>query len=243
MIRFPSFLSTISSLLLLTTPALQVSITLSLFPLNDGPRALTATCNNISPGLCCRFPGTGSDAGAVTFSHLTTFDIAAIWKFSADPMISPTGKGGGCSGRILRSRGGPGDWRWTSESGLIGDRVTGGSYVTLPRTLPPGEEEKKWMAVEGLLAMAWGGGEWSASLAARRLFGSNGVTPKSRARRDIRSSEKGRVFARSPTHDILPDRIESNETAFVLYNAVDMTYKDDEGGLVNLTTLFIVDSD
>lgn len=161
--------------------------------------------------------------------------------------VPPTTKGGDCSGRVLRSRTGPGNWRWTSETGLTGDRATGGSYVTLPRSLPPGIEDKEWMAVEGLLALAWGGVQWFASPAAQKLLRGSGrrggVPPRSRSRRDIRSDEKGEVVARSPNDGILPDRIKWNETAFMLYNEADMIYKNDEVGLVNLTTLFEVDSD
>ncbi|KAL8938708.1 MAG: hypothetical protein Q9216_003745 [Gyalolechia sp. 2 TL-2023] len=240
MIRYPSLSSIIFHLLVFTTLTHQVSITLILFPGSVVP--YTATCTNILPGICCRFPGTISEASAVNFSHLTPFDIAAVWK--REPNLATLSSGrGGCSGRILRSRVGSRQWTWTSPSGLVGDRASGGSYVTLPRTLPPGEKEREWMAVEGLLAMAWGGGEWFASQAAERLLGRSGGTPKSRVRRDIRSSEKGRIFARNPTDEILPDWMEWNQTRFELYNADDMMYRNEEGGLVNLTTLFLSDSD
>ncbi|KAI4159561.1 MAG: hypothetical protein L6R39_000342 [Caloplaca ligustica] len=227
-------------LLLLFRLTAQVDVTMDLMQdpgeLGLSSQPLTVTCTNLAPGVCCEYPPAGAEA--VTFHHLTAFDIAAVWTERLVPAAPSSHFVRACSGRLLDSRQGPGRWRWTDASFV--HRGRGASYITLPRSLPPGEETTGWMAVEGLLGLAWGGGEWFASQAAQRLAGKGGsrvVAPRSLARRDVRA-EKGTVYARLPFRSLVPDRVERNGSVYI-GNGSDMIFKDEAESVINLTSLFV----
>lgn len=233
-------------LLIRHTIRVDISLRYQSDPLPNSPNRgvslpVTATCLNAQPGVCCIFSYVG--ATYAYFEHLTAFDIAAVWRyritnpsdFATSPLVSA------CSGRVLESRPGPGDWEWTSEDMEAVSRSSGASYITMPRSLPPGEEAKGWMLMEGLLGLAWGGGKWFASPAAERLFGGGGsrLRPRTRTGRQIiRSAQTGTVHARSPLSMVFPDRVEWNGTTFTKHGMASMMYTDKTGQVVNLTTLF-----
>ncbi|KAL8952536.1 MAG: hypothetical protein Q9222_001566 [Ikaeria aurantiellina] len=238
--RHPFPLLTALHLLSLIKQTCQVNIRLDLVPsAAQNSQLMSSLCLNIPPGICCRFPIIG--AAAVTFEHLTAFDIAAVWQLRAD-LSQQQNNGKDCSGRVADTRPGPGNWRWESRGSLItAERATGGSFITLPRSLPPDDTAQSWMRVEGLLALAWGGRRWFASPSVERLLvgsnggGAGGGIPRSRTRRDIRSDDKGTLHARSPAREVLPDWIEWNKTEFTKLHDENFLYTDSSGGIANLT--------
>ncbi|KAL8834376.1 MAG: hypothetical protein Q9170_003786 [Blastenia crenularia] len=213
------------------THTLQVDIAME-SPANPArnEQPLSITCTNIDPGVCCIFPVRGAEI--VTFNHLTAFDIAAVWRSRYVP--GPTYQALDCSGSVLHSGTGPGIFTWEgtrSARGYVLEKAVGASYITLPRSLPPDDMVKGWMLVEGLLGLAWGGGKWFASPAAQRLLaGGSSVVPRSRLRRNIRSVEKGDVYARSPPRSVLPDQVVWDGTLYTGNGSADAMYLDTTTG-------------
>lgn len=237
-------------ILLFVRSTVQVDVTMDLIEdldeLGLPSQPLTVTCNNLPPGVCCEYPT--QSAEVATFHHLTAFDIAAIW---TERLVfgGPSYSIRSCSGRLLSSRPGPGRWRWVIDDPYV-DRARGASYITLPRSLPPGEEANGWMMTEGLLGLAWGGGKWFASEAARRFLGGEGggsrVAPgmtRRLARRNVPAAKKGTVYARPPSRSVFPDRVEMrNGSVYIGHggSSSDMVFKDEVGNVVNLTGLWSV---
>ncbi|KAL8761461.1 MAG: hypothetical protein Q9184_002418 [Pyrenodesmia sp. 2 TL-2023] len=256
MLQFQMTLGIILYILLFIRSTVQVDVTMDLMEDPDElglpSQPLTMTCTNLRPGVCCEYPTQGAEA--VTFNHLTAFDIAAVWTerlMSGGP--SSVIRIRSCSGRLLQSRPGPGHWRWVLDEPYV-DRARGASYITLPRSLPPGREANGWMMMEGLLGLAWGGGSWFASDAARRFLGGGGgggggggsrITPtrRARARGDLRAAQKGTVYARPPSQSVFPNRVEMrNGTVYIGHGGSlsDMVFKDEVGNVANLTGLWPV---
>ncbi|KAL9033795.1 MAG: hypothetical protein Q9180_005759, partial [Flavoplaca navasiana] len=204
---------------------------------------LIATCTNLAPGTCCIAPrGTGADD--VHIQHLTMFDIAAL--FQSRRERSPSGPlilHDECSGRVVDSRPGPGAWRWhRRREGAEFDSpgIHGASYVTLPRTLPPDGKAKVWMAVEGLLGLAWGDGDWFVNERVKSaLMGSGGGFSGFKAKREIRSEKKGRVHSGRPRRRVHPDVLEFWGTRYTEDDGGQgVMYSDGAGNSLNMTKLF-----
>lgn len=202
---------------------------------------IVTKCTNIAPGICCLAPrGTGADD--VHIQHLTIFDVAALWgsRRRTDWQIYAE-----CSGRVVDSRTGPGDWRWHRwQEGRAYDSpsIHGASYITLPRALPPDGKAKAWMAVEGLLGLAWGSGEWFINEAAKGALAGGGVGSGSggrrRVRRDLRLAEKGTVYARPPLRAVFPDVVELGGERYVGDREKGVIYTGSAGSSINLTEVF-----
>ncbi|KAL8868388.1 MAG: hypothetical protein Q9174_005027 [Haloplaca sp. 1 TL-2023] len=183
-------------------------------------------------------------AHTVTFDNLATWDIAAIWRFRR-PEDAPTGYSvsgsyTGCSGRVWKSRTGPGRWSWEiwdeSDNLAHWTPATGASYIELPRSLPPDAKTSAWLAAEGLFGLVWGGGKWFSSPAASRILGyAPGVRPRSHLRRDIRSESKGQVYAGRPPRFVYPAIIKWNGKIYHDSGSVNQTYVDDNGITLDLT--------
>lgn len=149
MVRFSALL------LALSGQSQQVNILLT----SGDDHRVEATCSNIAPGVCCLSPvpyGYGWTWG-VTFENLVASDIAAIWdeRVGSDQSTPFYNRRvGGCSGRVLESRVGPGTWQWFNwQANDI--RPAGASYISLPRSLPPDQKTINALVIEGLLAMVW----------------------------------------------------------------------------------------
>lgn len=232
-------------ILLFVRYTIQVDVTMDLMQdpgeLGLSSQPLTMTCTRLLPGVCCEYAREGAEV--VTFHHLTAFDIAAVW---TDRLVwrDRVHFIHSCSGRLLQSRPGPGRWRWVLGDPYV-NSARGASYITLPRSLPPGEDAKGWMMVEGLLGLAWGGGKWFASDAARRFLvggGASRFTPRKRlTRKDIRAADKGTVYAQPPSRSVFPDRVEMRNGSVYIGSggSSDMVFKDEFGNVVNLTDLFV----
>lgn len=91
-----------------------------------------------------------------------------------------------------------------------------------------------------MLGMVWGdgGAAWFANEGARARWGS-GVKPRSQRRRDIRSAEKGKLWARSPPRVVFPDVVEIGGEVYRGNGSGDMMFTDSRGGKVNLTEMWM----
>ncbi|KAL8804893.1 MAG: hypothetical protein Q9182_002295 [Xanthomendoza sp. 2 TL-2023] len=233
-------------LLLSATATHAVSITISQ-NIQIGALENTVTCPHIAPGTCCRAPTQWARGnGIVTFRDLQVGDIGAIFRkrYGVRDPTPDREQGtrysiGACSGSVMASRSGPGDWVWSEADvpiKLNRHRPQGASFISLPKTLPPVEGMSGWMMAEGLLGMSWGGGEWFASEKARRSFGRG--NPRSR-KRDIRSKEKGEVWVRSPVRECFPSELLVNGTRYLGGVDGDLMYRSTEGRELNATTWFV----
>ena len=223
----------------------EVSVSLT----NQG---MALRCVNLQPGHCCRLPTFPNDLfSRVTFRNLEFWDIAAVWSAAFPPDEQGEQNPGiagelirvGCSGHVEESRQGPGDWTWTAtgdgiehETMLHRQEATGASYIRLPQRLPPDEAFQADLHIQGIRALAWGGGYWRADT----TVGLDDL-PKipQKARRDVRSFDKGNVLARSPIRMIYPTIVTINGTEYTADGAGSVIYTNSIAGkTLNLTTLF-----
>ncbi|KAL8627268.1 hypothetical protein Q9189_007036 [Teloschistes chrysophthalmus] len=205
-------------------------------------------CPDLAPGECCTAPLATMfrtfSAHVVTFEGLTAWQIAALWRFrdrsAAHVAISASATG--CSGQVWRSRIGPGVWAWEiwDEPTIDGYQTpaSGGSYIEMPRYVPPDDKVSPWLSAEGVLGLVYGGGDWFSSPAASRILGRDaGVSPKSRLRRDIRSRNRGTVYAGPPRRWTYPTFISVNGVDYTDKGAGNLLYRDEVGQTLNLTQL------
>ncbi|KAL9010819.1 MAG: hypothetical protein Q9173_004286 [Seirophora scorigena] len=183
-------------------------------------------CTNLLPGQCCQalpVPITNYNnpfnPGAVDFTNLMPFHIAAVW--------ARRGNIRACSGVPMETRAGPGNWHHEATGD---ERAYGASYITLPRSLPPGETEANWLNTEGVLGLVWGGGRWFAKGAESLGRETIGVR-----RRGVVSAEKGTVYSREPTRWRWPDVVVVNGTRYIDAGTADFLYQSAEGQVVNMT--------
>ncbi|KAL8822052.1 MAG: hypothetical protein Q9223_000044 [Gallowayella weberi] len=209
---------------------------------NRNPRTvIIATCPNIPPGECCQAPRhLASLASSITFHRLHITDIAAVWSARINRTgFTITAVIDGCSGTVSASQPGPGTFAWRAPTDALtgwGARAAGASYITLPAALPPDPKTAKWLVMEGLLGLVWGGGKWFASSAAENLLAGRKV-----GRRSIRSATEGQVYARSPPRGRYPTLMEIDGTRYHADRQTDgdFMYADDAGKTVNLSDWFI----
>lgn len=197
----------------------------------------TVRCPGIQPGLCCamRYPYEGTRPRRVIFQHLTALDIAAVWGGIHDweDGVFVVAR---CSGILKESRRGPGVWTYQEP---LND-ICGASYITLPQSLPPDRNTIRTLDIEGILGLVWGGGKWFVSPAADRLLAGGGKSVSRNGRRDIRSPEKGTVYARSPRALVYPTFVTINGTEYSNEGMENLIYTDTTtGSILNLTDWFI----
>ena len=156
---FPVFLA----LYFLFLPTFAVSVTL------HSPSLMHIewlTCSFLLPGQCCLEPPNLHGypywelhriSNGVNFTGLMPNHIAAIWESVPRSRSIPGWPAGGCSGRVVDSRTGPGNWNWKSprrsvrmddEGGPIEiyrSWATGASYIEMPTVLPPDGNTVPWL--------------------------------------------------------------------------------------------------
>ncbi|KAI4100768.1 MAG: hypothetical protein L6R37_005260 [Teloschistes peruensis] len=230
--------------LLLSSSLLTIQVSIKLSPFDQGAEYYW---EGVRPGWCAQVP-LPYDNYLLQFYHaefagLTAMDIAAVWKkriVSVDHHIAA------CSGAVLQSRRGPDFWRWNWDDPVIElnrKRATGASYISLPKGLPPDDGSSDWLTAEGILGFVWGGGKYfvsgAAYQAASLLVPGRAPLPTNfpRLRRDIRSSVKGTVFARPPNRAVYPTIIKVEGVNYTDGCSGDLNYRDDDGVVLNLTTL------
>ena len=183
-------------------------------------------CRDIEPGVCCRTPTHGAWFADIT--NLGATDIAAV--FEQLPGREPSG----CAGRVLASQAGPGHWNWGTWYNQA-TWVRGASYIRLPTRLPIRKGQSDWLAAQGMLGLIWDKGSWYASEAASSYINSL----KLDLRRDVRSPDKGQVYAMPPPRVAFPDRVGINGTNYTAVAESPFMYKDDiTAAVVNLTSYF-----
>lgn len=231
-------------LLALTALSFQVNITInvSMDVLMLGAyvvASVTFKCPSIRPGICCalprRLPVGRNRNFVVIFEGLHVIDIATVWDLGHADIDNPAVRTTGCAGQVHATRTGPGTWSYRFVEGRLG----GGSYVTLPQTLPPDTTTSLWLQMEGVLGLVWGGQKWFVNDKARLFF--SGRSVGSIMRRDIRSAQKGTVYARPPRKDIYPSSITVNGSEYTsAEDAGDFVYTETgTGSLLNLTDWFV----
>lgn len=124
-------------------------------------------CPSLLPGQCCLEPSNPLPypygeyhriSNEVNFTGLMPNHIAAIWGSKPRSRSLPGWPAGGCSGRVVDSRNGPGDWNWRSSRRDVrtGDDdgnpieiyrswATGASYIEMPTALPPDGKTITWL--------------------------------------------------------------------------------------------------
>lgn len=202
---------------------------------------VVATCPDIPPGQCCHAPAASHLLGEVTMSNLMASDIGAIWGRRTSPNGYRSWGITGCSSSLVSTRPGPGNWVWKqwdpSARPYPLPGVGGASYISLPEKLPPNPLMHQWLSAEGLLGLVWGGGSWFASPQAQNVLGGGPVGIK-KARRDIRSKDKGNLWARPPMKEVFPMWIDINGSRYSDVGEGDFMYNSEAGGVLNLTRWF-----
>ncbi|KAL8685449.1 MAG: hypothetical protein Q9224_005811 [Gallowayella concinna] len=262
MLRSQPFLSICLALSCFITSALQVDIVMASAGLNflfdlDPSRGYPSwirgmVCPSHPPGVCCMVP-TGDvgyeDVVQVSFNHLTAFDIAAIWRERRTDLARADGRTvriRGCSGTVMASKRGPGQWRWdmTRDIPIAFNRhfATGASYISVPKSLPPDAATGTWLDMQGVLGLVWGGGKWFASAAVENVLGEMVLPQRSVLQpRDIHSPKTGQMYARPPLVTVFPivDIDGTNYTHSSTNNEEGIMYRNSAGDVLNLTTVFI----
>ena len=100
------------------------------------------------------------------------------------------------------------------------------------------------MAVEGLLGLAWGSGEWFVDEAAQKAFaggsgvsGSGGVGGRSLKRGIVRAEKTAQAYARPPLRAVFPDVVELGGKRYVGNGDDGVMYTDATGVSINLTVI------
>ena len=229
------------------TPAVDIVMTYLRFGISHWINVAVATCPAIPPGICCEAlrnrPAPGSrfvedQIYHVTFSGMLAGDIGAVW----GPRRTPEGNlRAGCSGTVLDTRRGPGDWQWRGlEAGQEWQSATGAQYISLPERLPPDPTSSRWMSVQGILRMAYGGGNWFTTPAAERLCGPamRGLRKRLNERRDIRSPLKGDLCVGPAPSWRYPELVVVNGSDYSDAGRGDLVYTDAKGNVLDLTQVF-----
>ncbi|KAL8666763.1 MAG: hypothetical protein Q9202_001301 [Teloschistes flavicans] len=202
------------------------------------------TCRDIPPGACCmprrNFPPymavqfgapAQTNYNRVTFTRLEHGHVTAAFV--------PQGDKVGCDGATGGTGWGPGTWTYDhppahpnnrlSGGGDAVNRISGASYVVMPKALPFDDATDAWLSAEGMVGLVWPKGNWFptavGSSARTRLLeaaaallhqGTSelGVKMKRNVNSHIRSPERGLVFCRGPTRWTWVNVIMVNGTEF-----------------------------
>ncbi|KAL8764629.1 MAG: hypothetical protein Q9194_006933 [Teloschistes cf. exilis] len=178
----------------------------------------------------------------VTFTDLESGHVTAAFL--------PQGGKVGCDALTRGTGWGPGTWTFDlppaddPNDGLSDDddddddRITGASYIVMPKAVPFDDDTSAWLSAEGMVGLVWPKGNWfstTVSTSARSRFleaaaamlhegSSLEIEAKRRKERSvnshIRSAERGAVFCRGPRRWVWVNVITVNGTEF----------KADEGG-------------
>lgn len=97
-------------------------------------------------------------------------------------------------------------------------RAEGDSYISLPLGLPPSPHAIRVFTIQGILGVCvWGGGRWFTNPAAEQMVaeGQSNLIPMIMPT-DVRSAEKGNMYARSLVEVAYPKYITIDETEYIL---------------------------
>lgn len=221
-------------ILLLSYPLLSMQVTVAM-SYYIGRVISGSVCQNMLPGVCCRPPGRRRWVERVTVSNLLVGDIGAVWNHR---VVGDLLNGGhviaGCSGVPAITRAGPiRTWRLSPDDYHPGGstHVTGASYISIPKQLPPLDTDTPWLYAEGLRGLVWGGGNWFAD--------KDGPSQCSQlhSKRGVISKDKGMVCATAPTLWKYPDLITANGTDYTDNSRGDLVYRSEDGEVSDLSSL------
>ncbi|KAL8640055.1 MAG: hypothetical protein Q9228_002980 [Teloschistes exilis] len=228
-------------------------------------------CRDLPPGACCmprrNFPSymaaqfglpaaQQADYNRVAFTDLEPGHVTAAF-------VPRAGKVG-CDATIRGTGWGPGTWTFDLPYHLSGDhtatRISGASYIAMPKTVPFDDATSAWLSAEGMVGLVWPKGNWFTpdvgSSARSRLLeaaaallheGSSleieSKKGRKRKRRNvnshIRSAERGAVFCRGPRRWVWVDVIRVNGTEFVAEEGGSgkgkAIYRSGDGRVLNFT--------
>ena len=236
--------------LLVASPVLAVDIVMTYLRFGDTSHRISvavATCPSLPPGICCEAisnrPASDNrfvhdNVYYVTFLGMLAGDIGAVWGAHTTAEGSVRGD---CSGRVIETQRGPGDWQWRGiEAGSEWWPATGAQYVSLPKRLPPDPAANRWMSMQGILEMAYGGSKWFTTPAAERLCGPATGRPRRRLKgiRDIRSPLKGDLCVGSAPRWRYPELVVVNGSEYSDAGRGDLTYADAKGNVLDLRQVF-----
>ena len=214
-------------------------------------------CHNLLPGECCigLNPGGYPDASEFSRYHgnpeilryyplvvrvkkLFLYEIAAVWG-AIDVGAQSVDIRAQCDGAPKRTLAGPGDFQinaWDSHFAELDDApehvFSGVSYIRLPTNVPPDKKTSLWLAAEGMLGLAWGGGKW-LSRGARTL--NLPLDSNSNMKRGMKSNLQGTAYAGPPPLWRYPDVIRVNGTDYHSMNVSALYYQSTDGQTLNLT--------
>lgn len=232
-----------SWLLLFVSYALQVDVQFSFqayHPEHPFGDIVYITCTDLLPGECCAQPRIAV-ATQLVYVNLRVGDIAILWqrRQRSDQTII-----GECSGQVMMTHNLPGDWRfqWLHAAETL-SAPSGASFIRLPPRLPPDQIESDWLSVEGMRALAWGGGKWFAAGSTGSIrSGPHRRTRGRRAGPQISHNHGifrgGRFYATAPPTVRFPDRASANGTQYTAVTGTDgLIYRDAAGHRLNLAAV------
>ncbi|KAL8697150.1 MAG: hypothetical protein Q9201_007285 [Fulgogasparrea decipioides] len=201
---------------------------------------LDFTCSNLLPGECCAQQRIAHPYISVVFRNLQVGDIAAVWQRERR---APGSQAliGDCSGTTMETAMTPGYWsyQWAySADSPYGP--SGASYIRLPPRLPPDQTEVDWLNVEGMKALAWGGGKWLAGTPSGlnlRKRAAKTQWPGPQISKNRGFYRGGKLYATSPPRMRSPDLITVNGTKFRAEGTDGSVYKDAADNMLDLEAL------
>ena len=212
-------------------------------------------CHDLLPGECCigLNPGGYPDRSefsryygnpeilrfyplVVRIKKLFLYEIAAVWG-AIDVGTQSINIRAQCDGTPKRTLVGPGDFQinaWDNHFAELDDApehiFSGASYIRLPTNLPPDKKTSLWLAAEGMLGLAWGGGKW-LSQGARTM----NLPLNSNMKRGMESNLQGTAYARPPLLWRYPDLISVNGTDYRSMNVSALYYQSTDRQTLDLT--------
>ena len=236
-------------LLLFASPSWQVDVEYLYFG------GHTEFCHDLLPGQCCialhpeGYPDTSEFSRyfgnpeinrsyplVVRIKKLFLYEIAAVWG-AVDVGTQNVDIRAHCDGIPKRTLIGPGDFQinaWDNHFAQLDDApehiFSGVSYIMLPTNLPPDEKTSLWLAAQGMLGLAWGGGKWLSQRAKTMDLPLN-----SNMKRGMKSNLPGTAYAMPPLLWRYPDSISVNGTDYVSKNVSALYYQSSDGQTLDLT--------
>ena len=215
----------------------------------------TELCHDLLPGQCCvgldpeGYPDPSEFGGyygnpdihrsyplVVKVKKLFLYEIAAVWG-AIDVGTQSVNVRAHCNGVSKRTLAGPGDFQinaWDNQFAQLDDApehiFSGVSFIRLPTNLPPDEKTSLWLAAEGMLGLAWGGGKWLVRGAKMMDLPLN-----SNMKRGMKSNLQGTAYARPPLLWRYPDLISVNGTDYRSKNVSALYYQSTDGQTLDLT--------
>ena len=198
------------------------------------PAGMTNICEDIPPGVCCKaitLPNycyfNPFNPTSTRFDHLLVYDIAAVWGLRNGIRD--------CSGTLIETRSGTvGSWYYPAPGA---QRAYGASYIRFPSKLPPVKGESRWLEVEGMLGLVWGGGKWFAQGAETAIGQGVGLRKRRGGGRRIVSGAEGTAYLRGPQSWRWPDLIVVNGTRYSRLGTEGLRYRSADGALLETTAM------